>query len=287
MRTLILALLLTAACGEPKCTAPLVETLPGVCHVPGGEAGKGEAGHNAEPFVIVERDAGQRADLDQDGGKIDGQQIDKPVGGSGGGGGIAGSLVGAVSGSGGAGLPGESKFDHGHGGGVSGASVVGGAGGSVGAISLAGSYSPSPICGNGITEADEACDGDCPSCDDGDPCTSDTMTGSKTSCDVKCEHKAITAAITGDKCCPKEARASADGDCVCRGDNDCGGDEYCSSDHRCHLLACSGDGDCADDRYCTSTGHCDLRRSGLCTRDRNCPTGQVCKASDIGFNECQ
>lgn len=286
MRTLILALLLMAACGEPKCTAPLVETVPGVCHVPGGEAGKGEAGHDAEPFVIVERDAGARADADSGeseragegghggfGGQGEaeaGQQHDRAgsdcrqcsVGGVGGW--QAGSMASAaISGTG-----------------VSGVGGSGGAGGGT----LAGSYSPPPVCGNGITEADEACDGDCPSCDDGDPCTSDTMTGSKTTCDVKCEHKAITAAITGDKCCPKEARASADGDCVCRGDNDCGGDEYCSG-ARCHLLACAGDGDCADDRWCTSTGQCGLRRDGLCDHDRNCLPGQVCKVS-AGIGVC-
>lgn len=284
MRTLILALLLTAACGEPKCTAPLVETLPGVCHVPGGEAGKGAAGHDAEPFVIVERDAGTRADADS------GEPERAGEGGSGGrnglvvlGGAGASCGSGCAGSTGGAGSFSDSA-------GRDGVDVRGGSGGAkavepspAGQVALP---PIEPICGNAIVESDETCDGECPSCDDGDPCTSDTMTGSKTSCDVKCEHKLVTAAITGDKCCPKEARASADGDCVCRGDNDCGGDEYCSGT-RCHLLACSGDGDCADDRYCTSTGHCDLRRAGLCVRDRNCPTGQKCQPGASGFDECQ
>lgn len=283
MRTLILALLLTAACGEPKCTAPLVETVPGVCHVPGGEAGKGEAGHDAEPLVIVERDAGARADADS------GESERAVEGGHGGSNAMdSASAAGRGRGDGGSG----SEISAGRVSAVAGddAGVRGGMGGS-GAVATPAAGQVAlppiePICGNGILEPNETCDGNCTSCDDGDPCTSDTMTGSKTSCDVKCEHKAITAAITGDMCCQKEARASADGDCVCRGDFDCGGYEYCSG-ARCHLLACAGDGDCADDRWCTSQSQCGLRRAGLCTRDRQCPSGQKCLPGSSGFNECQ
>lgn len=279
MRTLILALLLTAACGEPKCTAPLVETLPGVCHVPGGEAGKGEPVRDAEPFVIVERDAGSRADADSGTGGSGGSNENEIV--VMGGAGVGGGSIGA------AGAPANNgTASAGHGGVVGAGPDVDAGGSSAGAYSPPEAGPPTPVCGNGIVESDETCDGDCPSCDDGDPCTSDTMTGSKTSCDVKCEHKAVTAAITGDKCCPKEARASADGDCVCRGDYDCSRDEYCSGT-RCHVLACSVDEDCADDRWCTSGGQCGLRRAGLCTRERQCPTGQGCKPASSGFSECQ
>lgn len=282
MRRIILVLLLTAACGDDKCASPLVSTGPGVCHFPDGSAGKGEAGHDAGQFVIVERDAGTRSDADSgepelavEGGHGGSNAMDSAgAAGRGRGNGGSGSEISAGRVSAAAG---------------DGAGFWGGMGGS-GALATpaAGQVALPPIdpvCGNGILESDETCDGNCPTCDDGDPCTSDTMTGGKSTCDVKCEHKPITAAITGDKCCPKEARASADGDCVCRGDFDCGSDEYCSG-ARCHLLACAGDGDCADDRWCTSTGQCGLRRSGLCTRDRNCPAGQACKPGSSGFNEC-
>ncbi len=46
-----------------------------------------------------------------------------------------------------------------------------------------------PCCGNGVVEAGESCDGDCPSgCDDGVACTTDTLTGSAEECDAVCAH---------------------------------------------------------------------------------------------------
>src|SRR5262249_55426928 len=57
-------------------------------------------------------------------------------------------------------------------------------------------------CGNGVYDDDETCDGDCPSCDDGDACTIDTASGSPETCDVVCAHVAITACRGGDGCCP-------------------------------------------------------------------------------------
>ena len=48
-----------------------------------------------------------------------------------------------------------------------------------------------PVCGNGIVEGDETCDGSeglCPVvCDDGDPCTEDALVGSMATCDLACE----------------------------------------------------------------------------------------------------
>jgi hypothetical protein len=49
-----------------------------------------------------------------------------------------------------------------------------------------------PHCGNGLRETGELCDGDCPSnCDDGDPATIDTLTGSAKTCDVACSHDTL------------------------------------------------------------------------------------------------
>ena len=48
-----------------------------------------------------------------------------------------------------------------------------------------------PVCGNGIIEGAETCDGTagvCPTaCDDGDPCTEDRLVGSADACDLACE----------------------------------------------------------------------------------------------------
>jgi MYXO-CTERM domain-containing protein len=75
-------------------------------------------------------------------------------------------------------------------------------------------------CGNGQLDSGEVCDptipagqpGACPtSCDDGDACTVDTKVGSD--CDVRCEHKAVTAMKNGDGCCPVGANSLTDSDC--------------------------------------------------------------------------
>jgi hypothetical protein len=76
-------------------------------------------------------------------------------------------------------------------------------------------------CGNGVRESGEACDvgispaapGSCPlGCDDGDPCTTDFLTG--TGCEAACAHVAITAQISGDGCCPSGATRAGDTDCA-------------------------------------------------------------------------
>ena len=68
-----------------------------------------------------------------------------------------------------------------------------------------------PICGNGVREAGETCDGNCPSCNDNDPCTRDLAGGTR--CNPTCMHQAITAAAAGDGCCPRGADANSDNDC--------------------------------------------------------------------------
>jgi hypothetical protein len=75
-------------------------------------------------------------------------------------------------------------------------------------------------CGNGLRESGEACDvgisptapGGCPtSCDDGNACTTDFLTGA--GCQVSCVHLPITAPISGDGCCPAAATRATDTDC--------------------------------------------------------------------------
>lgn len=68
------------------------------------------------------------------------------------------------------------------------------------------------VCGNGILEGGEVCDGNCPtSCDDGVACTANVLNG--TECSRACDYPAITAAMNGDACCPGGANANIDNDC--------------------------------------------------------------------------
>ncbi|MFC1482450.1 DUF4215 domain-containing protein [Myxococcota bacterium] len=71
-----------------------------------------------------------------------------------------------------------------------------------------------PVCGNGVTEPPETCDGDCPtSCDDGDPCTTDQLFGDAVTCDASCLNEPIVACQHGDGCCPPGCDALQDDDC--------------------------------------------------------------------------
>jgi uncharacterized protein YkwD len=81
-----------------------------------------------------------------------------------------------------------------------------------------------PGCGNGVIDAGETCDppSSCPAtCDDGNSCTQDTMSGSAASCNVACAHTAITACTGGDGCCPSSCTPATDVDCSvdCRNDS--------------------------------------------------------------------
>src|SRR5262249_30430633 len=76
-------------------------------------------------------------------------------------------------------------------------------------------------CGDGIKQAGEKSDtgippgmpGACPtSCDDGDPCTTDTLSGS--GCDAVCVHGPIEACTNGDGCCPHGCTSGNDNDCA-------------------------------------------------------------------------
>lgn len=91
--------------------------------------------------------------------------------------------------------------------GGSGGEAAGGSGGGGGGAT-------GPVCGNGSVEAGERCDGDCPAtCDDGDACTDDALTGSAATCDATCgaAPKACTAGRDG--CCPAGCTTDTDVDC--------------------------------------------------------------------------
>lgn len=77
---------------------------------------------------------------------------------------------------------------------------------------------PAPVCGDGVVQAGERCDGDCPAtCDDGDPCTLDALEGTADTCDATCVFtpRGADDCASLDGCCPEG--------CAARGDLDCPG----------------------------------------------------------------
>jgi len=71
-------------------------------------------------------------------------------------------------------------------------------------------------CGDGVIGPGETCDPpeSCPEdCDDGDPCSTDTMSGSAAECNVVCDNAPVTTCDDGDGCCPAGCEPSTDSDC--------------------------------------------------------------------------
>jgi hypothetical protein len=174
------------------------------------------------------------------------------------------------------------------------------------------------VCGNGLIEENETCDGDCPAtCDDSMACTADTMIGAPGTCDVQCTNDPITDCIDGDGCCLAICDSTEDSDCpencgngiveppeVCDGDcpvtcDDsmaCTADSMSGSPSTCDV-ECSNVpiDDCIDDdgccpMICDSTNDNDCSAScgngiveppELC--DGDCPSAATCQPTD----ECQ
>ncbi len=75
----------------------------------------------------------------------------------------------------------------------------------------------SATCGNSIKEAEEECDGNCPTsqsqCNDNQTCTVDTLLGSASLCTAECIHTNIAVCVSNDGCCPSSCVYSLDNDC--------------------------------------------------------------------------
>ncbi len=125
------------------------------------------------------------------------------------------------------------------------------------------------VCGDGELEPPETCDGDCPvSCDDGDPCTVDTITGDASSCDVRCTHDPIVDCLDGDGCCAPGCHGLSDSDCVA----------ICGNGVTESPETCDGDcpADCDDLDACTV----DLASGGAATCDVVCAHDPVVACQD-------
>ena len=85
-------------------------------------------------------------------------------------------------------------------------------------------------CGDGIiqessgetceAESDQPCKTSTEQCDDGDPCTRDSLGGSPETCTAACAHTPLAPELAADGCCPGTGNANIDRDCSARCGND-------------------------------------------------------------------
>jgi hypothetical protein len=75
------------------------------------------------------------------------------------------------------------------------------------------------ICGNGVVEAGETCDGNCPTCNESFTCY--TSIGSAATCDVQCHQPVTTCGIGGDQCCAFDGNG-----CGAVNDRECTGPKW-------------------------------------------------------------
>ncbi len=141
-----------------------------------------------------------------------------------------------------------------------------------------------------MRDAGETCDppSTCPtSCDDGDPCTEDSLIGSAANCNAECQHGAITSCVGGDGCCPGGCDSGNDSDCsaVCgNGVQDAG--ETCDPPSSCPTSCPDPNPDpCIEGRLIgdanNCTAECTSRTITSCAGgDLCCPSG--CNAANDG-----
>jgi cysteine-rich repeat protein len=172
----------------------------------------------------------------------------------------------------------------------------------------------SPSCGNGVLENGELCDNGsdkpCPSsCDDKDPCTKDSLSGSAASCTADCKHSKITGVQDGDACCPDGANASTDSDCSprcgnwsvepgeeCDDGNKTGGDGCGADCKKEKQTSASSGGSCSALAGTSSCGTCQCQKcqnqtldclaassateSKECAAVRTCAVSKGCTSAD-------
>lgn len=72
-----------------------------------------------------------------------------------------------------------------------------------------------PVCGDGVVDDGEHCDGDCPTaCGASSACVTATLDGAAATCDARCVDAPVTACVSGDGCCPSGCGAGEDADCA-------------------------------------------------------------------------
>lgn len=148
-------------------------------------------------------------------------------------------------------------------------------------------------CGNAKLDAGEKCDksipsgqaGACPtSCNDGNPCTTDALSG--TECSVTCKYTAITAPKNGDGCCPPGATFANDTDCK----SDCG-NGVLDAGEKCDTKIPIGQPgtcptDCDDTNPCTQDQIYGSGCDAFCTHVNTCPTNLCGNGKVDGGEKC-
>ncbi len=173
----------------------------------------------------------------------------------------------------------------------------------------------SPTCGNQALEPGESCDppDSCiTDCNDGNACTSDTLTGSAANCNAACSNDPIATCRNGDGCCPAGCDAAVDEDCsqtcgneavepgeTCDPPDSCPTD--CDDDNACTIDALTGSAevcsaacghqsitDCADGDGCCAPG-CTAATDDDCSAtcgDDVIDTGETCDPPDSCPTDC-
>ena len=141
-----------------------------------------------------------------------------------------------------------------------------------------GGTDPNGLCGNGVVDDAETCDGDCAPCDDFNACTVDTQTGAAETCDLVCTREPISACADGDGCCPASCNNASDSDCSAScGDGNIDMNETCDPPGTCPTT-CNDGNTCTTDLLTGSSANCNAACSTssitMCTAgDGCCPNG--------------
>ncbi len=142
--------------------------------------------------------------------------------------------------------------------------------------------STSAVCGNGVLEPGEECEGNCPASCTNRGCTKFDLQGSPAQCTARCVEMGVeTACKNGDGCCPPGCNTAIDGDCSVQCGNElreagetC--DPLASCPTSCPTVDCQlrkliNPGTCAAE--CVN----DRQLSGCCTNDSQCPGNFACQ----------
>lgn len=107
-----------------------------------------------------------------------------------------------------------------------------------------------PVCGNGVKEAGELCDGaDCPTACPAVACVASTLVGGAATCDARCDVAPITACQAADGCCPTGCTIANDSDCT---PADSCGNGTVDAGETCDGAGCPTTVTCQDNDACTA-----------------------------------
>ncbi|MCG8555373.1 MAG: hypothetical protein MJD61_08815 [Proteobacteria bacterium] len=146
------------------------------------------------------------------------------------------------------------------------------------------------LCGDGLLQQGERCDpkipapqtGFCPTvCDDGDPCSVDTLVGDPATCTSECKARAVDYCLSGDRCCPPTCDFPVDLDCK----NHCGdGVIDPIRGERCDPCpaSCDDGNPCTRDRRYGDPSTCDVRCESV--QITACESGDGCCAPNCSQN---